>query len=181
MSKKIFTKKRKKILAITVAAIIAISTVGAFALGILQYDIEASKKSKLNVEHAYFNGETVNFRISNSGQLTAESAKFQYIRTNQTKNTCSNNTYVFNSSWTPMCLFTVVELSSEGRCQIDVPPMATGTSYNIKYPPNNELLDFRLNNPNATNCEIEEILQLHATDGNVNAYSDPFFINFKIT
>ncbi len=164
--------KDKKILAISLIMVLIGSGISIFYFWFTQ-------KPDLSIENVNYDGNTINFRVSNSGQATASSTKFWYANINQTKNTCGNNIIFFNYNWTPMCSLIVRELGENGYCQIDVPTMATGNYYSVKYQLNSEWTNFRLNYPNATNCEITETIVLYAADKSVNTKSMPIDVELK--
>lgn len=158
---------------IVISAIIAFFGIPTFGLQFLSYWNEINKKTELGIDNIRFNGTTLSFRVSNFGDATAKTTNFQYIRLNQTSNTCGLNATFFNSTWTHMCYFRVVELSDESMCQVNVPVMSSGKYYDVEYPVSSEWIYFHKVFSNATSCRLDETIQIYATDGRVKTYSQP--------
>lgn len=168
--------KAKKIIVLLIIIPLGISVFGDIIAG---WWLESQKMPKINIDNIKFDDEFLKFRVSNSGEATADSVHFQLIRLNQTQNTCDKNLTFFNSSWNPMCNFIMVDSGIEHMCQVNVPPSASGKYYNIEWHVSWGGLDREKIFENVSNCELEEIIQIYGTDGNIEEYSRPTSVTIR--
>lgn len=83
--------KSKRVKAIVLTLILiggSLGGMGSFIYLLLQ-------KPQITIDHLGFDGQAIEFRVANTGPVTASATKFYYIRTNQTGNSCGLNATFF--------------------------------------------------------------------------------------